>query len=71
MNRYNSDWTADRIKKARQMWAAGKSAAQTASALGKSRNAVIGKWDRLGLKEFKRAKHAKKCPIIFHTDIAA
>lgn len=45
-------WTEERIEQLRALWDEGKSASQIAAALGEgvSRNAVIGKAHRLGLK---------------------
>jgi len=46
------DWTAERIAKLAELWQAGMSASQVAHQLGGglSRNAVIGKIHRMGLK---------------------
>ena len=44
-------WTEDRIEKLTKMWEGGSTASQIADELGGvSRNAVIGKAHRLGLK---------------------
>ncbi|GIX16685.1 MAG: global cell cycle regulator GcrA-like protein [Rhodothalassiaceae bacterium] len=45
-------WTEDKIEKLKKLWAKGLSASQIAKELGEgfSRNAVIGKVHRLGLK---------------------
>lgn len=45
-------WTDDRIEKLKQLWDEGLSASQIAKSLGEgvTRNAVIGKAHRLGLK---------------------
>lgn len=45
-------WTDDRIEKLKALWDAGQSASQIAKELGEgvTRNAVIGKAHRLGLK---------------------
>ena len=58
-------WTDERIAKLEKMWASGKTAGQIAEELGGvSRNAVIGKAHRLGLKSrpspVKPADKAKK-----------
>lgn len=44
-------WTEERVSELRRLWSAGLSASQIADRLGEvSRNAVIGKAHRLGLK---------------------
>lgn len=46
----DTQWTADRVARLKQLWEAGLSASQIASELGgASRNAVLGKAKRLGL----------------------
>lgn len=42
-------WTDDRIDILRRMWAEGSASGDIARAIGKTRNAVMGKIDRLGL----------------------
>lgn len=42
-------WTAPETRRVKDLWAAGMTAADIARALGKSRNAVLGKIGRLGL----------------------
>lgn len=43
-------WTDDRVEKAAELWVAGHSASEVAKAIGgTTRNAVIGKMNRLGL----------------------
>lgn len=43
-------WTDDRVERAAELWVAGHSASEVAKAIGgTSRNAVIGKMNRLGL----------------------
>lgn len=54
-------WTDDRIDALKRLWAEGKSASEIAGQLdGPSRNAVIGKAQRLGLESrpspIKRSK---------------
>lgn len=65
-------WTDDRIATLKKMWEAGATASQIAEKLGEvSRNAVIGKAHRLGLKSRpspvkandKKAKAEKKAPL--------
>ena len=46
----HSDWTDDQISTLRRMWAAGDMTRQIADVLGLTRNAVIGKANRLKLK---------------------
>lgn len=43
-------WTDERVQQLRQDWAAGLSGSQIAGRMGKSRNAIIGKLHRLGLR---------------------
>ena len=43
------DWTSDLIKRLRRDWKTGRSTAEIGRRLGVSKNAVIGKADRLGL----------------------
>lgn len=42
-------WTPDVIEQMKALFSEGKSAAETGAILGCSRNAVIGKWHRLGM----------------------
>jgi hypothetical protein len=44
-----TEWTDQRVAKLTQMWGAGETAAKIASAVGLSRDGVIGKAHRLGL----------------------
>ena len=47
--RASFDWTPERVEQLFEMWKAGHSAAYVAKAMGlPSRNAVIGKWSRMG-----------------------
>jgi GcrA cell cycle regulator len=43
-------WTADKIEVLKSLWAAGKSAAQIAAEVGKTRSACCAKLQREGLK---------------------
>jgi GcrA cell cycle regulator len=52
-------WTPEKIERLRMLWAAGKSARECGAALGATRNMVIGKVDRLGLKRPERPKVEK------------
>lgn len=56
-----STWTEDRIATLRQLWGAGKTAAEIAEQLGGgvTRNAVIGKAHRLGLSGRASPIHSK------------
>lgn len=45
----NLNWTEEQISTLKKMWADGSSGSQIGIALGKSRNAVLGKIDRLDL----------------------
>ena len=65
-------WTDERIATLKKMWEGGSTASQIADELGGvSRNAVIGKAHRLGLKSRpspvksadKKAAPAKKAPV--------
>lgn len=49
-------WTPEKTERLRMLWAAGKSARDCGAALGATRNMVIGKVDRLGLKRPERVK---------------
>lgn len=56
-------WTPERIATLKALWAKGQSASEMAAELGAlSRNAVIGKLHRLGLKRPKSTLHPKKRP---------
>ena len=46
----NPDWPAEMVEELKRRWEAGETASQIAKALGVTRNAVIGKQHRLGLK---------------------
>jgi len=59
MNYQGSSWTDERVERLKALWAGGLSASQIAAILGGvTRNAVIGKADRLKLD--RRAKPAPK-----------
>ncbi len=53
-------WTDEAVETLRTMWAAGASAREIGERVGTTRNAVIGKANRLGLSH--RAKAAKPKP---------
>lgn len=42
-------WTPEQVETLRRMWLGDKSAGQIAEAIGRSRNSVLGKINRLGL----------------------
>src|SRR5262245_57800265 len=52
----NAFWTDEKIELLRKLYLAGRSASQSAVALGTTRNAVVGKWHRLNFSG--RAKPA-------------
>jgi GcrA cell cycle regulator len=52
-------WTADHIARAQAMWLAGRSAAAIGTALGLTRNAVIGKLSRLGVARGEAGEPAR------------
>lgn len=58
----NSTWNDERVNLLKQMWGAGKTAADIAAQLGGgiTRNAVIGKAHRLGLSGGRTVQVAKK-----------
>lgn len=43
-------WTNEQVEQASMMWRAGETAQNIATAIGKSRNAVIGKMNRIGVR---------------------
>lgn len=47
----NTSWTVERIDTLKQLWADGLTASQIGAEMGVSRNAIIGKKDRLGLED--------------------
>lgn len=47
MGQAGGDWTEDTLKEAAALWMQGKSAAQIGNAIGRSRNAVLGKAHRM------------------------
>jgi len=64
-SRYSSlvmSWAAEELTLLKKLWSSGQSAAQIASRLGYSRNAVCAKLTRLGLKRGHRPPTAK--PLI-------
>ena len=46
-------WTTQQVNKAVNMWKEGKTATEISNKISKSRNAVIGKLNRLGVKKTK------------------
>jgi GcrA cell cycle regulator len=50
MGTVNSDWPPERVQKLQDLFSAGLSFSQIASELAMTRNAVLGKCNRLGLK---------------------
>src|SRR6266566_1261859 len=55
------NWTEERVAELKRLWTEGYSASQTAVALGSTtRNAVVGKRFRLGLRDKKRSVHPPK-----------
>lgn len=54
-------WTEDKQERLRELWTAGKSANEIAEILRISRNAVLGKVNRLGLE-------SRASPITTHRD---
>ena len=68
--RTNQPWTEAMILQLRELWAEGQTASKIAEAIGVSRNAIIGKADRLKLSGRKsgfkrgtlRARRPKKAP---------
>lgn len=53
-------WSADQVAIVRANWGQGKSAKEIADLIGKSRNAVIGKAHRLGLKTPVKKKDGRR-----------
>lgn len=53
-------WTADQTKRIRSMWLDGQTAATIALELGVTRNAVIGKIDRIKLLRKPRVRKPRK-----------
>lgn len=49
------DWTPERRNDARLLWLEGKSASQAAKVFGVTRNAMIGRWHRDGLRRYEKA----------------
>ena len=65
-------WTDERIAKLKEMWEGGATASQIAEDLGGvSRNAVIGKAHRLGLKARPSPVKEKEKPAPTPTPVAA
>lgn len=64
----SAGWTEDRVSRLKELWGSGKTAAQIAEELGDvTRNAVIGKANRLGLSKPGRPRAAKPKPTINRT----
>jgi GcrA cell cycle regulator len=53
------NWGAEDLALLKKLWASGQSAAQIASRLGHSRNAVCGKLKRLGMRRGRKLPTAK------------
>ncbi len=65
------EWTGERVEKLRELWSAGYSARQIADRLGGiTRNAVIGKANRLGLSKptkssmTRQRKREEEVPVV-------
>lgn len=56
-------WTDERVAELHANWTAGLSCSQMARELNTTRNAIIGKLNRMGLTEKKRAKPSKPKPV--------
>lgn len=64
----SAGWTEDRVSRLKELWGSGKTAAQIAEELGDvTRNAVIGKANRLGLSKPGRPRTAKPKPQMNRT----
>jgi hypothetical protein len=50
----DAPWSDTEIETLKTMWRDKRSATETAAVLNRTRNAVIGKWHRLGLKDETR-----------------
>lgn len=57
----NLSWTDERIEQLKTLWAEGMSAGEIAREMGITRNAVLGKKDRLGLSK-RRGGYANPAP---------
>ena len=55
-------WTGEAVEVLQAMWAEGRSARDIAERLGTTRNAVIGKANRLGLSHMSKPRPAKVEP---------
>ena len=58
-------WTEEETQKLKELWGTGISARQIAVEIGKSRGAVIGRANRIGL-----AKHKAKRPALILVEVA-
>ena len=62
---YNIEWTEERVEKLRELWAAGYSSRQIADHLGGiTRNAVIGKANRLGLSKPTKSSITRRAKLV-------
>lgn len=59
MGKYGTEWSAADSALAATLWREGQSAAQIAKQVGRSRNAVIGRLDRIGARGQARATGAQ------------
>lgn len=64
-------WTDERAARAKELWIAGQSASQIARELGITRNAVIGKVHRLGLKRDIPQRSYPRVPSSYRKGAAA
>lgn len=59
MRKYGTEWSAEDSALAATLWREGQSSAQIAKKVGRSRNAVIGRLDRIGARGQARATGAQ------------